>query len=216
MMLCHRFYMRQSHAKNDWQTIATVCIFLACKLEETPRFLNDFVVVAYEMMNKWDRLLLSTITFDLDIQLPYKPLVVALKKLNIFRDHLARVAWNFVNDWLCTTLCLQYRPHYIVDGSMFVAVKLQKVKLPTEKGRVWWLGKYAYLCHQKKEKKCQYHHQGPLFSLMRIIHDLSIQTNQNSKLMFYIMSSNYIEVKYFRSYPRPNTPHLIWITIPSN
>ncbi|KAL5578456.1 hypothetical protein UlMin_020155 [Ulmus minor] len=129
-------------------TIATVCIFLACKLEETPRFLNDFVVVAYEMMNKWDRLLLSTITFDLDIQLPYKPLVVALKKLNIFRDHLARVAWNFVNDWLCTTLCLQYRPHYIVDGSMFVAAKLQKVKLPTEKGRVWWLGKYAYLYHQ--------------------------------------------------------------------
>ncbi|KAL5577828.1 hypothetical protein UlMin_019527 [Ulmus minor] len=127
----------QSHAKNDWQTIATVCIFLACKLEETPRFLNDFVVVAYEMMNKWDRLLLSTITFDLDIQLPYKPLVVALKKLNIFRDHLARVAWNF------------YRPHYIVDGSMFVAAKLQKVKLPTEKGRVWWLGKYAYLCHHK-------------------------------------------------------------------
>ncbi|KAL5557990.1 hypothetical protein UlMin_034201 [Ulmus minor] len=163
MMLCHRFYMRQSHAKNDWQTIATVCIFLACKLEETPRYLNDFVVVAYEMMNKWDpsaprrirqreffnkqkeliivgeRLLLSTIAFDLDIQLPYKPLVAALKKLNIFRDHLARVAWNFVNDWLCTTLCLQYRPHYIAAGSMFLAAKLQKVKLPTEKGQVWWL-----------------------------------------------------------------------------
>ncbi|KAL5560931.1 hypothetical protein UlMin_030678, partial [Ulmus minor] len=126
MMLCHRFYMRQSHAKNDWQ---------------------EFFNKQKELIIVGERLILSTITFDLDIQLPYKPLVVALKKLNIFRDHLARVAWNFFNDWLCTTLCLQYRPHYIVDGSMFVAAKLQKVKLPTEKGRVWWLGKYAYLCH---------------------------------------------------------------------
>ncbi|PON93393.1 Cyclin [Trema orientale] len=162
MLLCHRFYMSQSHAKNDWQTIATVCIFLACKVEETPRFLNDVVVVSYEIMHKWDpsasrrirqrevfdkqkevillgeRLLLSTIAFDLNIQLPYKPLVTALKRLDIFPD-LAKVAWNFVNDWLGTTLCLQYKPHYIAAGSLFLAAKLQKVKLPTEKGRVWWL-----------------------------------------------------------------------------
>lgn len=40
---------------------------------------------------------------------------------------------------LCTTLCLQYKPHYIAAGSLFLAAKLQKVKLPTEGGRVWWL-----------------------------------------------------------------------------
>ncbi|KAG8654631.1 cyclin-T1-3 isoform X2 [Manihot esculenta] len=161
-MLCHRFYMCQSHAKNDWQTIATASMFLACKIEETPRLLRDVVVVAYEMIYKWDpsapqrirriefcdnqkelitigeRLLLATIAFDLDIQLPYKPLVDALKKLKIFPD-LAKVAWNFVNDWISTTLCLQYKPHYIAAGSMFLAAKFQKVKLPTEKGKVWWL-----------------------------------------------------------------------------
>ncbi|XP_021285183.1 cyclin-T1-3-like [Herrania umbratica] len=162
MMLCHRFYMRQSHAKNDWQTIATVSTFLACKIEETPRLLRDVIVVAYEIIYKRDpsapgrirqrevfdkqkeliltgeRLLLATIAFDLDIQLPYKPLVAAVKRLEIF-PNLLKVAWNFVNDWLRTTLCLQYKPHYIAAGSMCLAAKFQKVKLPMEKGKVWWL-----------------------------------------------------------------------------
>ncbi|XP_057469798.1 cyclin-T1-3 [Actinidia eriantha] len=163
MMLCHRFYMRQSHAKNDWQTIAIVSMFLACKAEETPRRLSDVAVVAYKLVYRWDpsaskrikqrdvydkqkelilvgeRLLLSTVAFDLNIEHPYKPLVAALKRLEIANKELVKVAWNFVNDWLRTTLCLQYKPHYIAAGSIFLAAKLQKVKLPTEKGRVWWM-----------------------------------------------------------------------------
>lgn len=39
---------------NFLQTIGTAGIFLACKIEETPRFLNDVVVVAYELIYKWD------------------------------------------------------------------------------------------------------------------------------------------------------------------
>jgi cyclin T len=39
---------------------------------------------------------MSTIAFDFDIQLPYKPLAAALKKLEL--SDLAKVAWNFVND----------------------------------------------------------------------------------------------------------------------
>ncbi|KAK3022081.1 hypothetical protein RJ639_045925 [Escallonia herrerae] len=163
VMLCHRFYMRQSHARNDWQTIASVCMFLACKAEETPRWLCDVVVVAYRLMYKWDpsapqrikqkevydkqreliligeRLLLATVAFDLNIEHPYKPLVAALKKLETSHKDLVKVAWNFVNDWLRTTICLQYKPHYIAAGSIFLAAKFQKVKLPTVNGKVWWM-----------------------------------------------------------------------------
>lgn len=163
MMLCHRFYMRQSHAKNDWQTIAIVCVFLACKAEETPIWLSDITIVAYKLMYKWDpsaprrikqkdvyekqkellltgeRMLLSTIAFDLNIELPYKPLVAALKRLNISNKELSKVAWNFVNDWMRTMLCLQYKPHYIAAGSVFLAAKFQQVKLPVDMGRVWWM-----------------------------------------------------------------------------
>ncbi|XP_077233520.1 cyclin-T1-3-like [Tasmannia lanceolata] len=162
MMFCHRFYLHQSHAKNEWQTIATVSMFLACKVEETPRMLMDVVVVAYETMYRRDpvaaqrikqkeiyekqkeiiligeRLLLSTIAFDVNIQHPYKPLVTALKNFKIAQNDVAKVAWNFVNDWLRTTLCLQYKPHYIAAGSLFLAAKFHKVKLPSERGMIWW------------------------------------------------------------------------------
>lgn len=163
MMFCHRFYMRQSHAKNCWQTIATVCMFLGCKAEETSRWLSDITVVAYRLMYKWDpsaprrikqkevydkqkqlilngeRFVLATLAFDLNIEHPYKPLVAALKRLEISDKELSKVAWNFVNDWLRTTLCLQYKPHYIAASSIFLAAKILRVKLPKEKGKVWWM-----------------------------------------------------------------------------
>lgn len=163
LMLCHRFYLRQSLAKNDWQIIATVSMFLACKAEETPRLLRDVIIMAYEMTYRCDppalkrikqrevfdkqkeliligeRLLLGTIAFDLNIEHPYKPIVDALKRMGISNNDLVKAAQNLINDWLCTTLCLQYKPHYIAAGSLFLAAKSHKVKLPTEKGKVWWL-----------------------------------------------------------------------------
>jgi Cyclin, N-terminal domain len=36
------------------QTIATVCMFLAGKVEETPRPLKDVILVSYEIINKKD------------------------------------------------------------------------------------------------------------------------------------------------------------------
>lgn len=36
------------------QTIATASLFLACKLKETPCLLRDVVVVAHEIMYKYD------------------------------------------------------------------------------------------------------------------------------------------------------------------
>lgn len=39
---------------NVLQTIATVCMFLAGKVEETPRPLKDVILVSYEIINKKD------------------------------------------------------------------------------------------------------------------------------------------------------------------
>lgn len=36
------------------QTVATVCMFLAGKVEETPRPLKDVIVVSYEIIHKKD------------------------------------------------------------------------------------------------------------------------------------------------------------------
>ncbi|XP_028768715.1 cyclin-T1-5 [Neltuma alba] len=162
IIFCHRFFLRQSHAKNDRRTIATVCMFLAGKVEETPRPLKDVILVSYEIVHKKDpaavqrikqkevyeqqkelillgeRVVLATLGFDLNVHHPYKPLVEAIKKFKVAQNALAQVAWNFVNDGLRTSLCLQFMPHHIAAGAIFLAAKFLKVKLPSDGEKVWW------------------------------------------------------------------------------
>lgn len=162
IVFCHRFFLRQSHAKNDRYLIATSCMFLAGKVEETPQKLCDVIFLSYEIRNKKDstaaqrirhkdlyepqkelvllgeRLVLTTLGFDLNIHHPYKPLVAAIKKFKVAQNALAQVAWNFVNDGLRTSLCLQFKPHHIAAGAIFLAAKFLKVKLPSEGEKVWW------------------------------------------------------------------------------
>ncbi|KAL0357927.1 UNVERIFIED_CONTAM: Cyclin-T1-3 [Sesamum calycinum] len=162
IIFCHRFFLRQSHAKNDRRTIATVCMFLAGKVEETPRPLKDVILVSYEIIHKKDpaavqrikqkevyeqqkelillgeRVVLTTLGFDLNLHHPYKPLVEAIKKFKVAQNALAQVAWNFVNDGLRTSLCLQFKPHHIAAGAIFLAAKFLKVKLPSDGEKVWW------------------------------------------------------------------------------
>ncbi|CAN6202069.1 unnamed protein product [Urochloa humidicola] len=164
IVFCHRFFLRQSHAKNDRRTIATVCIFLAGKVEETPRPLRDVILISYEIIHKKDpaavqrikqkevyeqqkelillgeRVVLVTLGFDLNVHHPYKPLVEAIKKFKVAENALAQVAWNFVNDGLRTSLCLQFKPHQIAAGAIFLAAKFLKVKLPSDGEKVWWQG----------------------------------------------------------------------------
>ncbi|KAJ8534329.1 hypothetical protein K7X08_007653 [Anisodus acutangulus] len=162
IIFCHRFFLRQSHSRNDRRTVATVCMFLAGKVEETPRPLKDVILVSYEIIHKKDpaaiqrikqkevyeqqkelilsgeRVVLATLAFDLNVHHPYKPLVEAIKKFKVAQNALAQVAWNFVNDGLRTSLCLQFKPHHIAAGAIFLAAKFLKVKLPSDGEKVWW------------------------------------------------------------------------------
>jgi cyclin T len=39
---------------------------------------------------------------------------------------------------LRTSLCLQFKPHHIAAGAIFLAAKFLKVKLPAEGDKAWW------------------------------------------------------------------------------
>ncbi|CAH2078524.1 unnamed protein product [Thlaspi arvense] len=146
IVFCHRFFLRQSHAKNDRWTIATACMFLAGKVEETPRALKDVIIVSYEIIHKkvveaaqrkevyenrkepvlnGEELVLSTLNFDLTIGHPYQPLIDAIKKYLVeeAKAQFPQVAWSFVNDCYQTTLCLQYKPRHIAAGAFFLAAE---------------------------------------------------------------------------------------------
>ncbi|GLJ51995.1 hypothetical protein SUGI_1105240 [Cryptomeria japonica] len=162
IVFCHRFYLRHSHHDHDRYTIATACVFLAGKVEETPKTILKVTVLAYEIRHKRDpaaserikqkecyekqkelvimaeRVVLATLGFDLNIQHPYKHLVTAIKIFKVAQNSLAQVAWNFVNDGLITTLCLQFKPQHIAAGAIFLAAKFLRVKLPSDRERPWW------------------------------------------------------------------------------
>ncbi|WCJ25893.1 Cyclin-T1-3 [Euphorbia peplus] len=137
-------------------------MFLAGKVEETPRQLKDVILVSYEIIQKKDpeavqkikqtllyeqqkekiligeRVVLATLGFDLNVKHPYKPLMDAISKFVVDQKALRTVAWNFVNDGLRTSLCLQFKPHHIAAGAIFLAAKFLKVKLPSGGEKVWW------------------------------------------------------------------------------
>lgn len=39
---------------------------------------------------------------------------------------------------LRTSLCLQFKPHHIAAGAIFLAAKFLKVNLPKDGDKVWW------------------------------------------------------------------------------
>ena len=60
--------------------------------------------------------LLQTIKFDLQVDHPYTSILLFAKSLKGDRNKLQKMvqmSWTFVNDSLCTTVCLQWEPEII-------------------------------------------------------------------------------------------------------
>ena len=95
--------------------VATTCLFLASKVEETPKKLKDVVLECYKVQNAtvqppdpesqelWklkeqvlicERELLRVLGFDLSVEHAYRPLLAYIKSISGTRD-LAQIAWNF-------------------------------------------------------------------------------------------------------------------------
>ena len=160
----HRFYSRKSYDSYDRFRIATTCLFLAGKVEETPKKLKDVVVEAYkaqyqkqtgpdpESKEFWElkeqilvceRILLQTLDFDLTVEHAYRPLLAYVKSIKGTRD-LAQVAWNFINDSLRTTIALQYPPRCVAAAAVSLASRFlggqngaAQYQLPMHHGKAW-------------------------------------------------------------------------------
>ncbi|XP_034829234.1 cyclin-K [Maniola hyperantus] len=158
----HRFYMFHSFRTFPRYITACCCLFLAGKVEETPKKCKDIIKVAKSLLTELkfstfgedpkeevmtlERILLQTIKFDLQVEHPYGYLLKYAKCLKGDKAKLQKMvqmAWTFVNDSLCTTLCLQWEPEVIAVALMFLAGKLSKFEVMDWNGRVpkhtaWW------------------------------------------------------------------------------
>ncbi|KAH3767409.1 cyclin family protein [Pelomyxa schiedti] len=143
----HRFFARVSILSYDRYSLAISALFLAGKVEETTSKLKDVVCSTYRMLHKTDlkvnsaefveerdkilsteQLLLQRLAFDLTVDHPYKTLMKYVKKINGNRQ-LAQVAWNFINDSLRTTLCLQFPSQHIATAALYLASRVLGIDL---------------------------------------------------------------------------------------
>lgn len=94
-----------------------------------------------------ERILLKTIKFDLQVDHPYRFLIDYAKSLKSSgstpKDPVVQKAWNFVNDSLETTLCLQWEPEIIAVAMTYLACKISKYDVNDWKGKTsdhqkWW------------------------------------------------------------------------------
>jgi hypothetical protein len=93
-----------------------------------------------------ERILLKTIKFDLQVDHPYRFLIEyakCLKSTGGPPKEVVQKAWNFINDSLETTLCLQWEPEVIAVAMMYLACKISKYDVTDWKGRTsehqkWW------------------------------------------------------------------------------
>jgi len=158
----HRFYMFHSFLEFSRYVTATCTLFLAGKAEETPKKCRDIMKTVKELLNlqqfssfgqdpreevmTLERVLLQTIKFDLSVDHPYSSLLKYAKCLkgdNAKLQKMVQMSWTFVNDSLCTTLCLQWEPEVIAIALMYLAAKLSKFEVKdwksrTEEHQHWW------------------------------------------------------------------------------
>ncbi|CAL7949904.1 unnamed protein product [Xylocopa violacea] len=158
----HRFYMFHSFKNFPRYVTACCCLFLAGKVEETPKKCKDIIETAMSLLTEQkfmtfgedpkeeimtlEKILLQTIKFDLQVEHPYSYLLKYAKCLkgNKHKLHImVQAAWTLINDSLCTTLSLQWEPEIIAVALMYLAGKLSKFEVVDWNGRLpkhlqWW------------------------------------------------------------------------------
>lgn len=164
--LFHRFYARRSFARHDVRHVAMGVLFLAAKVEESPRRVRDVLNVFNALFQHRDDGSHALEPLDLNSEryLRMKQLVVGVEAevltelgfllytehphkfiLNYVRlicpdpsleQQLAQRAWNVINDSARTDLCLRFAPEAICCAAISMAARALRLPLPTQPP--WW------------------------------------------------------------------------------
>ena len=148
------------------QHIALGALFLATKVEETPRKMRDILSVfmhleqkrkgltpqpvdiysnryaSYkERLVKAEREILKELGFILYTEHPHKFILNYVKLLTADEatlKKLAQYAWNFINDSQRTDVCMRYEPETICCAALWMGARVLQIKLPSAASPPWW------------------------------------------------------------------------------
>eukprot|EP00898_Chlorokybus_atmophyticus_P007391 jgi/Chlat1/7653/Chrsp64S07168 len=160
-VVLHRFYCKQSLARWNVKTLAMASVWLAAKLEESPRKIRDVLCVFHRIeqrrtggsvhvLDMWseqyekskseviraERHILKEMGFIAHVEHPHKFVISLIQTLN-FPPELRQPCWNMVNDSLRTSLCVRYKTEVVACGVIYLAARQLQVPLPEDPP--WWL-----------------------------------------------------------------------------
>ncbi|KAM7489441.1 hypothetical protein LguiB_026925 [Lonicera macranthoides] len=159
-VLFHRFYCKKSFARFNVKSVAASCVWLASKLEESPRKARHVLSVFHIMECRRENLpvehldsyskkyselkmdliiterhLLKELGFICHVENPHKFISTYLAILETPLE-LRQEAWNLANDSLRTTLCVRFKSAVIACGVIYAAARRFNVPLP--ENPPWW------------------------------------------------------------------------------
>ncbi|XP_022860517.1 cyclin-L1-1-like isoform X2 [Olea europaea var. sylvestris] len=136
------------------QMVAASCVWLAFKLEESPRKARQVLIVFYRMecrrenlpiehldtyskadLIRTERHLLKEMGFICHVEHPHKFISNYLATLGTPLE-LRQEAWNLANDGLRTTLCVRFKSEVVACGVVYAAARRFQVPLP--ENPPWW------------------------------------------------------------------------------
>ncbi|KAH7678773.1 Cyclin L domain-containing protein [Dioscorea alata] len=160
-VLFHRFYCKKSFARFSVKRVAASCVWLASKLEESPRKAKQVIIVFHRMeirrenlpleyldvfskkyselkndLIRTERHLLKEMGFICHVEHPHKFISNYLATLGTPTE-LRQEAWNLANDSLRTTLCVRFKSEVVACGVVYAAARRFQVPLP--ENPPWWL-----------------------------------------------------------------------------
>ncbi|KAI3865284.1 hypothetical protein MKX03_037262 [Papaver bracteatum] len=164
-VLFHRFYCKKSFAKFNVKRVAASCVWLASKLEESPRRAKHVLIVFHRMecrrenlpiehldifskkytdlkmdLVRTERHLLKEMAFICHVEHPHKFISNYLATFGTQSDpspkELRQEAWNLANDSLRTTLCVRFKSEVVACGVVYAAAR--RFQFPLPENPPWW------------------------------------------------------------------------------
>ncbi|CAG8571935.1 4716_t:CDS:2 [Funneliformis mosseae] len=112
-----RFYTRNSFRNTEPNLVAATCMYLACKIEESPHHIKTVIA-------EMKAIIIEELEFNMIVFHPYRSLMTLAQDLGTKNDDV-QWAWYIINDSYRTDMCLLYPPHVIATAALYLQIALK-------------------------------------------------------------------------------------------
>ncbi|CAI2182075.1 3181_t:CDS:2 [Funneliformis geosporum] len=131
-----RFYTKNSFRNTEPNLVAATCMYLACKIEESPHHIKTVIAEMKGIINggsfpydnqkvaEMEFYLLEELDFNMIVFHPYRSLMTLAQDLGTKNEDV-QWAWYIINDSYRIDLCLLYPPHVIAAAALYLQIALK-------------------------------------------------------------------------------------------